>query len=317
VNFDRFTPDELTSGGIRVITGLAIAFLVYRFTSRNPWPRPFRLRFALLHLVAAPAFALTWHTAHSAIDAIVSGRPIVAQISYRVDEGLFIGVFLYIVLIGIFYSIEGSARAARAEALAARSELAALRAQLHPHFLFNALHTVVQLIPVEPERAAEAAEMVAGLLRTTLEEKRDEVTLADEWNFVSRYLAVEDIRFGDRITVRTDIPDGLLKERVPAFAIQTLVENAVRHGASPRVAPTEIAIGAGASASELTISVRNSSGNGAVRPAESTGMGTGLARLRDRLAVLYGSAARLDCRPNGTNGFEAVLVVPRNRGRES
>jgi LytS/YehU family sensor histidine kinase len=69
---------------------------------------------------------------------------------------------------------------------------------------------------------------VAELLRATLEEQRDEVTLADEWRFVSRYLAVEGIRFGDRLVVRADLAPDLLDERVPAFALQTLVENAAR-----------------------------------------------------------------------------------------
>jgi hypothetical protein len=90
--------------------------------------------------------------------------------------------------------------------VAARAQLAALRAQVQPHFLFNALHTVVQLIPIDPKRAVEAAELVADLLRTTLEEQREEVTLGDEWRFVSRYLAVERIRFGDRLLLREDVP---------------------------------------------------------------------------------------------------------------
>ena len=172
----------------------------------------------------------------------------------------------------------------------------------------------MQLIPVDPARASEAAELVANLLRTTLEEQRDEVTLADEWRFVSRYLAVEQIRFGDRLILRADMPDDLLDERVPAFALQTLVENTVRHGAAPRVAPTEIVLTAAGSASELTLSVRNT-GNGAAGRLTMAGAGTGLARLRERLAVLYGSAARLSSGPAADGGFEAVLVVPRDRQR--
>ncbi|MEJ7760822.1 MAG: hypothetical protein WKF55_14665 [Gemmatimonadaceae bacterium] len=82
------------------------------------------------------------------------------------------------------------------------------------------------------------------------------------------------------------------------------------------VAPTEIVVVAAGSASELKLSVRNSSGSGAVHSAE-TGTGTGLARLRERLAVLYGSAARLQCRADTDGGFDAVLVVPRHRARPS
>ena len=126
---------------------------------------------------------------------------------------------------------------------------------------------------------------------------------------------MERIRFGDRLVVRADMDVDLLDERVPAFALQTLVENAVHHGAAPRVAATEIVISAAASTSELTLSVRDS-GGGAVA-ATRTGPGTGLARLRERLTVLYGSAARLACGPAAGGGYAAVLVVPLYHGRDA
>ena len=88
-----------------------------------------------------------------------------------------IGSFFYVVIAGLSYSAHGARRAAQAEAVAAQTQLATLRSQLQPHFLFNALHTIVQLIHIDPRRAAEAAELVAELLRRTLEEQRDEVPL--------------------------------------------------------------------------------------------------------------------------------------------
>ena len=317
-----FTADEVTAGAIRLSTGLVVALVVSHLVRRVPWPRPFRGRFLAFHLAAAPLAATAWLLLASAGETLIMGTPFVERLTSipRVagpgSELLFIGIFFYAVVAGVSHAVEGSARAARAEATSARMQLAALRAQLQPHFLFNALHTVVQLIPSEPQRAADAAELVAELLRTTLEEQRDEVTLRDEWSFVARYLAIERIRFGDRLAVRSELPDGLLNERVPAFALQTLVENAVHHGAAPRVAATEIVVSAAGSVSELTLSVRNTGDGVPVRGAVA-GAGTGLARLRERLAVLYGSAARLACGPAADGGFEAVLVVPRRRGSGS
>jgi LytS/YehU family sensor histidine kinase len=168
----------------------------------------------------------------------------------------------------------------------------------------------------DPARVTEAAELVADLLRTTLEEQRDEVTLGDEWRFVSDYLAVERTRFGDRLILRSKVSADLVDDHVPAFALQTLVENAVRHGAAPRVAPTEIAVTADGTATELTLSVRDT-GNGASSGLTIEGTGTELARPRERLAVLYGSAARLSAGPAAGGGFEAVLVVPRHRRKDA
>src|SRR3954469_8653114 len=111
------------------------------------------------------------------------------------------GIWLYTSIATVAYVTAATARAAYAETMAARTQLAALRAQLNPHFLFNALHSVVQLIPRDPARAASAAEEVAGLLRATIEEHRDVVTLEEELAFVRRYLGVERMRFGDRLVV--------------------------------------------------------------------------------------------------------------------
>ena len=313
--------EEVVTAVVAIATGLTTAILVHLVVRRIPWPRPFHLRFVAIHVVTAAGAVGAWLMLSGALLSLFGERSIAEQFGRDLWTAmLLLGSIFYPVVAGVTYAFEGAARAARAEAVAARAEamaartqLAALRAQLHPHFLFNALHTVVQLIPVEPKRAADAAVMVAGLLRTTLEEQRDEVTLDEEWRFVSRYLAVERIRFGDRLAVRADMADGLLDARVPSFALQTLVENAVQHGAAPRVAATEIVVAAAGGATELTLSVRNTGDSDAPARAPTAGVGTGLARLRERLAALYGGAARLSCGPTGDGGFEAVLVVPRHR----
>jgi LytS/YehU family sensor histidine kinase len=223
-----------------------------------------------------------------------------------------ISLLLYAIVTGIGYSVERRARIARIEADAAKAQLAALRAQLHPHFLFNALHAVVQLIQVDPARATEAAELVASLLRVTLEENRDEVPLGDEWNFVSRYLEMEGIRFGDRLRIHADVSPDLFDEKVPSFALQTLVENAVRHGAEKSSAPTDIAIKTTITGSVLNLSVRNT-GNNLPAGVKGDGVGTGLSRLRERLSFLYGEDARLTSASADDGSYEATLTVPRRK----
>jgi two-component system LytT family sensor kinase len=298
-----------------VITATAIvAYLVVRFVRRVPWPRRFRLSFLLINVAAAIATTLLWIGLSIAIESLFTGSLLntrTGTLFWR--ERISMGLYLYAVIAAITYPAHASARAAHAESLAARTQLAALRAQIQPHFLFNALHTVVQLIPLDPARAVEAAELIADLLRATVDETRDEVTLDEEWRFVSRYLALERIRFGDRLVIRSQFSESVLDDLIPAFALQTLVENAVRHGAARRVAATEIAVSASGSESELTVSVRNTD-DGA--PATPPTAGTGLARLRERLGVLYGDAARLEYGPTNDGLYESLLVVPRNRRSE-
>ncbi len=309
------SPTETAALVARVLIGLALAYLAYRFVRRLPWPRPFRFRFLLIHIAAAPASGLAWLVLTSAAVALITGRPFLANARDVPGDFLGIGTAVYIVIAGVTYLDEATARAARAEAAVAQTQLAALRAQLQPHFLFNALHTVVQLIPADPGRAIEAAECVAALLRTALDEERDVVSLADEWAFVARYLELESIRFGDRLRVSTNIDPELLDAQVPTFALQTLVENAVQHGAAPRVAPTDVVVTATGTRTELALSVRNTGDAVAAQRADG-GTGTGLRRLRERLDVLHGQAAQLTYGPLPNGGFEAVLVLPRGSGDE-
>jgi LytS/YehU family sensor histidine kinase len=201
-----------------------------------------------------------------------------------------------------------------AEAHATASRLATLRAQLNPHFLFNALHTVVQLIPSQPRQATHAAEELAGLLRTSLEEARDLVPLADELSFVERYLDLERVRFGERLQVSMDVDENARDAMLPSFALQTLVENAVRHGASPQVEATKLSIEARADARLLTIVVRDT-GAGA-EPSTIVQGGTGLARLRDRLRVLFGDRGRLTIDTAPGRGFTATMDVPQSQRTE-
>ncbi|MBV9880643.1 MAG: histidine kinase [Gemmatirosa sp.] len=301
--------ERAAARGLRIIIPAALlGLLVHRLARRVPWPRPFRASFVLVHLVAAPIYAVAWIVGSSVVESAWIGH-LALVVGPGFTSFLVLGVWFYAMIAGVSYAIDATERAAHAEAAAARTQLATLRAQLHPHFLFNALHAVVQLIPTDPARAADAAEQVASLLRTTVEEDRDVVTLEVEWAFVSRYLDLERLRFGDRLRVHAEIDDGVRGASLPSFALQTLVENAVRHGAAPNVEPTDITITATGTPAVLTLCVHDSGAG--VRAVGRASRGTGLARLRERLAVLYGNASRLVVDAPAAGGFQATLVIPR------
>lgn len=302
-----------------MLTAALLGVFVHRLTQRVPWPHPVGLKFVATHLVAAAVYAAAWFVltvlVGSMIETIIrSVHDARFTLAIAIGPGaapyLIFGVWLYIMVAGIAYANRAAERTAQIEAQAARAQLAALSAQLHPHLLFNALHTIVQLIPIDPSRATRAAEELAGILRTALSERRDVVTLKEEWNFVQRYLAIETLRFGERLRVREQIADEARDLFVPAFALQTLIENAVRHAAAPRAQTTDVLIDAHRDGDDLVIRVADD-GPGAASQKVAQSEGTGLRRLRERLGWLCGAAATLEIRTQPGQGFAATLRLPQ------
>ncbi len=296
-------------GGLRmVVPGALLGIAVHRYTRRTPWPHPFRFRFLLAHLVAASLYAVAWLALVSTVDTLITGH-LVLNIGTTIGPFLVTGVWLYAMVAAVAYANSAARRAAELEAGAARMQLSELRAQLHPHFLFNALHTVVQLIPSDPRAATRAAEQLATSLRGVLEEQRDLIPLAEELSFAERYLALEQLRFGERLRVRIEVDASLRDLLVPTFAVQTLVENAVRHGAAPKVEATTLTVAARREGGRFCIEVSDD-GVGVDPAALGSSSGTGLRRLRERLAWLYGDAARLALESGPGQGLRAKLWLP-------
>jgi two-component sensor histidine kinase len=192
----------------------------------------------------------------------------------------------------------------------AQAQLRALQAQLNPHFLFNALNSVVTLIGRDPALAQRTVVRLADLLRATLRTgDSQEVALTQEIELTRRYLDIEQVRFADRLSVRWEIAEHL-DAMVPAFALQPLVENALVHGIARLSGPGTLSISASRQADEIVLRVCDN-GPGPDAPARaSNGAGVGLANLRARLERLYGDAASLALQVRNGGGTEVVLRVP-------
>jgi LytS/YehU family sensor histidine kinase len=189
---------------------------------------------------------------------------------------------------------DAGAEEARLRAALRTAELSLLKSQLNPHFLFNALNTVAALTRSNPRVAESTVEHLAEVLRATLERsQQSRATLAEEVRFVRAYLAVEAQRFGDRLRVEWAIDPDTEPLEVPPFVLQPIVENALKHGIGSRAHGGRIRISAEPAADRLRLTVEDD-GEGFDRRFQD---GTGLGNLRERLAVLYGSAAALTVHP--------------------
>ncbi len=179
--------------------------------------------------------------------------------------------------------------------LASRAELKALRAQINPHFLFNALNAIAGLIPEQPELAEQTVERLAEVFRYTLRKSEKEwVRLDEEIEFVAAYLEVEKARFGDRLKIEFDIAPAAALVPVPAMSIQPLVENAIKHGISEVERGGAAGVRASIEGDTLCVEVFD---NGPGFPPGFTlsqAGGHGLRNVADRLRGYYGDAARLE-----------------------
>ena len=243
-------------------------------------------------------------------------------------------LLVYTTVCGFGNAIEQARRAARAESLRAQARLAVLRARLNPHFILNLLHTLMGLVAREPAAAEAALERLGDVLRYGLRvdaDALDEVRLREEWEFMERYLALERLRLGERLRVSLDVDEDLLDEIVPAFSLQPLVENAVRHAIAPRAGGGSLKVTAKQEGGALRMVVeddgvsedadrasRAADGDpGSAAPvrggSSSQGAGLGLRLIQERLFALYGEAGRLETGRSPLGGFRAVVTVPLAR----
>jgi sensor histidine kinase YesM len=209
---------------------------------------------------------------------------------------------------------ERELRLARVEGQLSRARLDALTAQIRPHFLFNTLHTIGQLWRSGRHEEADRVLDHLGSLFHKVQDStaRTEVPLAEELELVREYLAIEEVRFRDRMRTRVTASPGALECRVPPLFLQPLVENAVRHGISATSSSGRVEVEASLNDGRLVLEVRD---DGPGMPAEAERpAGVGLRNTRERLEQLYGAAARLDVVTAPGAGTTIRIELPARAG---
>lgn len=197
----------------------------------------------------------------------------------------------------------------QAQTALAEAELRGLKTQLNPHFLFNSLNSLRALVVEDPARAQEAITQLAAILRYHLQSgERSLVPLADELATVEQYLALELIRFEDRLTIERALAPEALACLVPPLALQTLVENAVKYGVSRDPGPGRLRLTARPHDGALEIAISNTGSLRASAAADSTGLG--LTNLRTRLRLLFGGRASLELHEPEPGWVEARMLLP-------
>jgi signal transduction histidine kinase len=307
-------PYGLLAMGSAALMGL----VVWRLTDRVPWDwrsRSFYAVHGIAMIVYSVVYATSWmwpdlaRLQFAAALAALRTSPVLVW-------NLLMGSWLYLLVAGLSYAIRAHRRirteeAALADArlLAQQAQLAALRAQINPHFLFNALHSVGALVTTDPARADEALECLGDLLRYALGTE-DEVLFSQEWKFTQDYLAFEQLRLGERLRVNTEADAAGLTTLVPPLILQPLVENAVRHGIADRPDGGCVAVSARVEDARLVLRVRDD-GNGG---SPGSGDGLGISSVRRRLAAAYGGRATFSIGPT-VKGFAVTIALPLDSPR--
>jgi len=224
----------------------------------------------------------------------------------------------YILIVTATYLIDARERIARHAAETAqlneelsKAQLAALRGQLEPHFMYNTLNAIAGL--VRNQRGEQAVSMIVGLSeflrRASQNSLRSQVTLAEEVEYLERYLEIQKVRFGDRLQIIMNIPADLLNAQVPNLLLQPLAENAIKHGIAQRSAGGTVHIAGARRDGSLRLSIRN---EGPELPAdwEATPAGVGMGNLRTRLQILYGKESDLRLGRIDPDGVEVAVTLP-------
>jgi len=298
---------------------LAVVALTLRFpVTRATWTRTLWIHLAAIPLVTLGVNVLVVLGFWTVSGSFQGPGTLLRQGAFWATIRLHVGVMIYVAIAGVTQAARyfEATRArelhvARLEGQLARARLQALNAQIRPHFLFNTLHTIGQLWRSGRSEEADGLLDRLGSLfqRVQSTASEAEVPLEEELALVREYLAIEQVRFRDRLSTDVRATREALACSVPPLLLQPLVENAVRHGISVSSKAGRVEVDARMTDRRLRIDVRDD-GPGLVEGAASRGSGTGLSNTRERLAELYGGGAVLETGSEPEGGFRARVELP-------
>jgi two-component system LytT family sensor kinase len=328
------TPMTITIGVLLFLN------LIYWYVPASLSPTIFRLahRFRLDGTRKLSAFAvhvaaaLTYAAIHCA--SMISARSFVWWMSGEIPKFVSYGSFVqrqfltnldfalmtYTTIVGLSYALhysrESQARAVKEAQLETRlveARLRTLEAELHPHFLFNTLHAISSLVHTNPDSADRMISRLSDLLRLTFDRSGSAgVSLQEELEFLQKYLEIEQTRFQDRLSVGFDIDPETLDAEVPRLILQPLVENAIKHGLSPKPGSGLVQIASRRRGDKLWIEVSDNGVGLSAGARARLRSGVGLSNTRDRLQCLYGPAHRIEF-SDESRGLAVRLEIPFHR----
>lgn len=220
---------------------------------------------------------------------------------------LFIWNCLYFIYHYIVKSRKQQLETLQLESLVKELELKTIKAHINPHFIFNALNGIRALIDENPVRARTAVTELSNILRSSLNaEKAETVSLGDELKIVKDYLALENMRFEDRLKIEYDIDEDTLDQQVPPMMLQTLVENAIKHGISKQMKGGIVKIISDFTSNYHELAVQNTG----YLNGHASSKGFGLSSTQDRLHLLYGNRAKFEIKQVNPDLVEAKVLIP-------
>jgi hypothetical protein len=293
---------------------------------RFPCEGPKWLKGLLVHLSSAIALAAVHIAASTALRMVIrpfdvwsDTNPFLVQYQAELRNFFLFDFFVYWAILGVGYAFDYRERYRERESLAsqlkaqlAEAQLESLKMQLHPHFLFNTLHTISGLVRTgERQPAVKMISGLSDLLRRALDSASEqEVPLKEELKFTELYLDIQQVRFSDRLTVRMEIAPETLDARVPNLLLQPLVENAVRHGISLSDSAGIITISAYCNDGLLHLKICDNGPGLQSNWRMEKSEGIGLVNTRERLKHLYSGEHQFDLRNSAEGGLTVAIAIP-------